>query len=45
MTRPLLPDDHDELLRRIERDLLDGYDEELSRIFQRWRAVRVQAPF
>jgi polyphosphate kinase 2 len=30
MTRPLLPDDHDELLRRIERDLLDGYDEELE---------------
>ncbi len=26
----LLPDDHDELLRRIERDLIDGYDEELE---------------
>ena len=25
-----LPDDHDALLRRIEADLLDGYDEELE---------------
>jgi hypothetical protein len=30
MTDRLLPDDHDELLRRIERDLIDGYDEELE---------------
>jgi len=26
----MTPDDHQELLRRIERDLIDGYDEELE---------------
>jgi hypothetical protein len=30
MKSDLLPDDHDDLLRRIERDLIDGYDEELE---------------
>ena len=30
MNQPLLPEDHSELLRRIERDLIDGYDEELE---------------
>jgi len=30
MTSNLTPDDHADLLRRIERDLVDGYDEELE---------------
>jgi polyphosphate kinase 2 len=30
MSPSLNPDDHAELLRRIERDLVDGYDEELE---------------
>ena len=30
MTSSLTPDDHADLLRRIERDLVDGYDEDLE---------------
>jgi len=30
MSQPLRPDDHDDLMRRLERELIDSYDEEFE---------------